>query len=148
MLFMKEEKKSAEEFWREYEENTGEKVLTRGMGKYVSGWKVFDDMKQRDISGLVITTSGGFRFHYFPQKHWFDSLTRSSEKEKKDEKSIFIPQERITSCDLVKEKKWWKRVFSSAVPHLVVNYRDSDSPESGENEGQLIFEATFYSQVG
>jgi len=140
MLFKKEEK-SSNDFWQEYEEKTGEKVLARGMGKYSSGWNEFDEKKWKDIWGLVITTSGGFRFHHFPQNSWFDSLTRFADKGQPKEKTIFIPQEKIISSELIVETKWWKKIFSSSSPRFVVKYVD----DSGQ-ERLLIFESSFYTE--
>ncbi|MDR0323981.1 MAG: hypothetical protein LBI12_06020 [Treponema sp.] len=137
-MFEKKEQKSSDDFWREYEEKTGEEILKRGLGKYVSGWDEFDKKKLSGIWGLVITTSGGFRFHHFPQNHWLDSLTRFGSKGPAKEKTIFIPNEKIISNEVIKEKKWWRKIFISSIPHLVIRYID----EAG-NEKQILFEAEY-----
>jgi len=140
MLFKKNEK-SSETFWREYEEKTGEKVLARGLGKYVSGWDEFDKKKWNGIWGLIINTSGGFRFHHFPQYNIFDSLTQfaANAGEPPKERTIFLPQEKVISQKIIKEGKWWKWLFFHSMPQLVINYRD----ESGEKDKNLIFEAEY-----
>jgi len=137
MLFRKPEQ-SSEDFWREYEEKTGEKVLSRGLGKYVSGWKEFDEKKWNGIWGLLITTSGGFRFHHFPQNSLIDAFTRFAETEPPKERTIFIPKEKIASLQLIKETKWWKKILSPSVPLLVIHYTD----EAG-SVGRLLFEAEY-----
>ena len=137
MLFRKDEK-SPDAFWREYEEKTGEKVLSRGLGKYVSGWEEFDEKKWGGIWGLIITTSGGFRFHHFPQNSWIDAVTRFAEKETVKEKTIFIPKEKIASSQFIKETWWWKKILSPSPPQLVISYTD----EAGR-EGRLLFEAEY-----
>ena len=137
MLFGKNEK-PPDAFWREFEEKTGEKVLSRCLGKYVSGWEEFDEMKLGGIWGLLITTSGGFRFHHFPQNSWIDAFTRFVQKETVKEKTLFIPKEKIASSQLIKEAKWWKRIFNSTVPHFVIRYTD----EAG-SEKRLLFEAEY-----
>ena len=137
MLFKKQEQ-SPDSFWREYEEKTGEKVLSRGLGKYVCGWGEFDEKKWGGIWGLLITTSGGFRFHHFPQNSWIDAFTRFAEKEPPRERTIFIPKEKITSSKLIKETRWWVKIFCPSVPHLVIHYTD----EAGR-EGRLLFEAEY-----
>ena len=126
--------KSADDFWREYEEKIGEKILTRCLGKYASGWEEFGNLK--DIWGLIIFTSGGFRFHHFPQNSWIESLFRATGSEAASEKTIFIPNETIVSTHLVKESKWWKKIFSPYMPQIVIRYRDGDG-----NERQLLLEA-------
>jgi hypothetical protein len=67
---MAKKRNDPEKFWREYEEKTGEKVLARTLGQYVSGWDEFGDLSAGPLWGLIIATSGGFRFHHFPQANW------------------------------------------------------------------------------
>jgi len=124
------QKTSPEDFWREYEEKTGEKVLARGMGQYVSGWDEFDSPPGNPIWGLIIATSGGFRFHHFPQANWLTALSQfGSGGEAPKEKTIFIPGNAILSAVLRKETKWYKRIFSSIPPHLIIRYRDQSGAE-------------------
>ena len=137
-MFFKKKEQSHDDFWREYEEKTGEKVLSRGLGKYISGWQEFDEKKWGGIWGLLITTSGGFRFHHFPQNSWIDAFTRFAEKTPPKERTIFIPNEKIASSRLIKETKWWKRIFSPLPPRLIIRYTD----EAG-SEKQLLFEAEY-----
>jgi hypothetical protein len=80
MLFRKASK-DPDDFWRDYEEKSGEKILSRALGQYISGWEEFDNQGWTSIWGLVIASSGGFRFHHFPQTSWFDALTRFSGQE-------------------------------------------------------------------
>jgi hypothetical protein len=133
-MFLRKKAKSPEDFWREYEENTGEKVLTRCLGQYVSGWEEFGKISK--IWGLIIASSGGFRFHHFPQISWLDLISRSTGYEQPKEKTIFIPRERIINAQFIEEPNWWKKLVSPALPQLLINYLD----ETG-NELQLLFEA-------
>ena len=137
MLFRKDEK-TPDVFWQEYEEKTGEKVLARGLGKYISGWQEFDQTKSKGIWGLIITTSGGFRFHHFPQNSWIDAFTRFADKGQAKEKTIFIPKEKIISTEVMKETKWWRKILNPSPPHLVIRYID----EAGL-EKRLLFEAEY-----
>jgi len=137
MLFKKKEK-SPDTLWQDYEEKTGEKILARGLGKYVCGWQEFDEKKWNGIWGLILTTSGGFRFHHFPQNSWMDVLTRFAEKEPVKEKTFFIPAEKIASSQLIKETKWWKKILTPSTPQLVIRYTD----EAGR-EGRLLLEAEY-----
>jgi len=139
-MWLKKEEKSPDTFWQEYEEKTGEKILGRGLGKYVSGWLLFDEKKLKGIWGLVITTTGGFHFHHFFQKTWMDSLFSSPQQtELPNDKTIFIPQEKIISTEFIEEKKWWKKIFTSSAPQFVIVYKDEQSGE----EKRLIFEAEY-----
>ena len=126
-------KKSPEEFWREYEENIGEKILVQSLGQYISGWEEFDDQGHKDLWGIILSTSGGFRFHHFPRETWLDSF--SWNRKKPEEKIFFIPKENIISAELIKKKPWWKKIFWSSSPHLVINYR-----LGSEDERQLLVE--------
>ena len=134
----KKPQKSPDLFWQEYEEKIGEKVLTRGLGKYIRGWKDFDDKKWNDIWGLIITTSGGFRFHHFPQMSWIDSLTQFAAQNQPTEKTIFIPGEKIISTKIIKEEKWWKKILSASPPQMVIFYTD----EAG-NEQRMLLEIEY-----
>jgi len=126
--------KSREDFWREYEEKTGEKVLARCMGRYVSGWDEFGDMTRDPLWGLIIATSGGFRFHHFPQTNWLASVFRSGDDLPK-EKNIFIPHDKIICAELVKETNRFKKIFFSNVPRLLVSYSD----ETGIEKQLVLF---------
>jgi len=128
------------DFWNEYEEKTGEKILSRGLGKYISGWDEFDEKKWSGLWGLIITTSGGFRFHHFPQNSWIDVLTRFADAEPVKEKTIFIPHDKITSSELKKETVWFKKLFAPP-PRLIIKYKDETSSDSPCDEKKLVFEA-------
>ena len=130
--------KSPDDFWREYEEKTGEKVLARCMGQYVSGWDEFGDYTKYPLWGLIIATSGGFRFHHFPQDNWINALARigsGSKAAPPEEKTFFIPGEKIISAKLHRETKWYKKIFSHNAPRLSVLYRD----ESGAEKELLLY---------
>jgi hypothetical protein len=131
--------KSPEVFWQEFEENTGEKVMARGLGRYVSGWNEFDSEGTTNIWGLIIATSGGFRFYHFPQANWLTALTRfGSSGDTPKEKTIFIPSDDILSAVLHKETKWYKKIFSSAAPRLLIRYRSQNGSEK-----ELTFNADY-----
>jgi len=137
-MLAKKNQKDAEDFWREYEEQTGEKVLARGLGRYVSGWEEFDSKEWNSIWGLIIATSGGFRFHHFPQTSWLQALTNFGNHNSQKEKTFFIPKERIISTKLIEETSWWKKIFRSLPPQLLINYRDG-----AENTKQVLLEVEF-----
>jgi hypothetical protein len=116
---------TAEEFWRSYEERTGEKVLARNLGRYLSGWDEFDAPGGRPLWGLLIATDGGFRFHHFPQVNWFDALSRLNRGwEAPQEKTFFIPRDRISAAELGIGKNKWQRFFAFRPPLLKIRYRN------------------------
>jgi hypothetical protein len=134
----KRNNKGVEDFWREYEEQTGEKVLARGLGRYISGWEEFDSKEWTSIWGLIIATSGGFRFHHFPQTNWLSALSNLGNDDAPKEKTFFIPKEKIISAKLINETTWWKKIFRSAPPQLLIDYRDGT-----ENTKQALLEVEF-----
>lgn len=137
MPFLKKEK-SSDQFWKEYEEKTGETVLARSLGRYISGWEEFDSHGWKSIWGLIIASSGGFRFHHFPQRSWLDALARFSGDEEPKEKTFFIQAEKINSAEILTETVWWKKIFSPSPPRLVIRYYD----ETG-NKRELTLEVDY-----
>jgi hypothetical protein len=123
-----EKGKSPEQFWREYEASTGEKVLSYTLGKYISGYGEFDGTAIGGLWGLLIATAGGFRFHHFPHEGWIQALSRiATGGDAPSEKTIFIPAVRIVSADIHIEKRLWKRIFMPSQPLLRLCYRDQNN---------------------
>jgi hypothetical protein len=130
-MMTRKNERTPEEFWRDYEKQTGEKVLARGLGRYLSGWDEFDAAGGNPLWGLLIATEGGFRFHHFPQTSWLDALSRfSSGWEAPREKTFFIPRTCIIAAKVRKETSWWKRVFAPAAPLLAIRYRNTEGAEA------------------
>jgi hypothetical protein len=71
--------------------------------------------------GLLIVSTGGFRFHHFPHESWMDALSRiGCRRESPKEKIIFIPKDRLLSAEFKTERSWWKRLFSPSPPLLTI----------------------------
>ena len=138
ITFTNRKTNNPDDFWREYEEKTGDTVLAKGLGRYISGWEEFDSKKWNSIWGLIIASSGGFRFHHFPHRTWVDALSFNSSREEPKEKTIFLPKEKIISAKLIKETRWWKKILSPSPPQLIINYRDET-----EKERRILLEAEF-----
>ena len=139
-MFLRKEEKTPDVFWQEYEEKTGEKVLNKGLGKYISGWDEFDKNNWSGLWGLVMEMSGSFRFHHFPQHSWIDAFTQFAQKDPPKEKTIFIPKEKIVSIEYKIEKKWWKKILSPSPPRLIIIYKDETDDEKNR---KLVFEAEY-----
>ena len=135
-MFEKREKQSPEEFWREYEEKFDEKVLARGLGRYISGWGVFDSQEWNNLWGLLIISSKGFRFHHFPKQSWLQTLVIRGDSEGSKERIIFFPNEMIKSVEIREETRWWVKIISLAPPRIIIHCGDEDG-----NERTIIFEA-------
>jgi hypothetical protein len=116
-----------DDFWKQYEANVGEKVLSYTLGQYLSGWPEYT----APLWGLLIATSGGFRFHHFPHESWIMAISRlSSGSEAPKEKTIFIPRDRILQADLYIEKSLLKKIFLASSPRLVLRYVDNAGAEA------------------
>ena len=136
-MALKKTEPSPEQYWQEYEEKTGEKVIEKGIGQYISGWEEFDSKGLKDIMGLIIVTSGGLRFHHFPQQHWVDLFSRSR-KAPPEESSFFIPSDSILSVQHIEETRWWKKLLKPNPQKLIIRFRDES-----EKEQQLLLESDF-----
>lgn len=111
--------KDPAEFWREYEAQIGEKVLAYNIGRYLRGWAGLD----LPLWGLLIVSTGGFRFHHFPHESWLDALSRTATgSEAPKEKTIFVPKDQLVGVELKIETSWWKQLLFASPPLLVVRY--------------------------
>jgi hypothetical protein len=125
---------SPEEFWREYEKQIDEKVLAFSLGQYISGW----EGENNTLWGLVIATSGGFRFHHFPNENWLFAAVRMTRGgEGPQEVAISIPKDKIAAVEIKEEKSFFKRLFFSRPPRLIIHYTN----ENGE-EAEFIVEGS------
>jgi hypothetical protein len=127
MLFGKKNETNPDHFWIEYEEKIQEKVLAKSLGRYLSGWNEYPE----PLWGLLIATTGGFRFHHFPHEGWLLALTRATTGgEPPREKTIFIPKEKISSVELRIEKRWWKKLLTPSPPLLELHYPGLDGGDA------------------
>jgi hypothetical protein len=155
VFFKHSPSRSPEQFWEDYAARHGEKILANGLGRYLAGWAEFDGGTPDEVSstppvfswsrransrplwGLLIVTSGGFRFHHFPQDGWLQALSRvSSGEAAPQEKTAFIPRDRLISVEYLTEKSWWKRFLYSSQPRVVIHYRSD-----GGGEAEFLAEA-------
>jgi hypothetical protein len=138
----RDKSRDPEQFWRDYGARYGETVHAYSLGRYISGWAEFQDT----LWGLLIATSGGFRFHHFPHEGWIQALSRISfGGDAPREKTLFIPQDRILEAEFRTEKSWWKRLFNPSPPRVVIRYRPdgaaADGGPGGEGQdGTLVIE--------
>jgi hypothetical protein len=127
MIFQRKKDANPDLFWKEYEEKTGENVLAKALGHYMSGWAEYTE----PLWGLLIATSGGFRFHHFPHESWFAALTRATTGGSSAvEKTIFIPKENIKAVSMRAERRWWKRLLVPSPPVFCLRYGVLDGSEA------------------
>ena len=117
-MFTNKKDDSVDEFWREFEETTGETVLAKSLGRYLNG----QEERPTPLWGLTVVTSGGFRFRHFPKEPSIFGIPKlpASGKAPKDQ-SFFIPKETLVSIKLVLEKRWWKKLLASSFPRIIIH---------------------------
>jgi hypothetical protein len=117
-----------DQFWRDYEAKTGEKVLKFSLGRYVTGWKGF----REPLWGLAIVTEGGFRFHHFPHEGWIIAMSRigGGGGAAPTEKTLFVPREKFRAYEVRREKSLLKRLFTPASPKVELRYADENGDEA------------------
>lgn len=116
-----------DQFWREYEQKIGEKVVKFALGRYLSGWAEFDG----PLWGLAIVTEGGFRFHHFPHESWISALSRlggGGGGAAPTEKTLFVPRARIKGYEMILEKSWIKRLLTPSSPTVKLVYEREAGP--------------------
>jgi hypothetical protein len=131
-FFVHKPAKSVERFWEDYTARYGEQILANGLGRYLGGWAEFGEASaSAPLWGLIIATSGGFRFHHFPKNGWIQGLFRGgSGEDDEEEKTAFIPYDSIINVELLIEKSWWQRLFDATPPKLLIRYRSGDGSEA------------------
>jgi hypothetical protein len=120
MFFKRREELNVDKFWSDYEISIGEKVLAKSLGQYLSGLSEYP----HPLWGLAMATSGGFRFHHFPHEGWIVALSRiTTGGEPPKERTFFIPNNDISSVELIMEKHWWKKILTPSNPVLMIRCR-------------------------
>jgi hypothetical protein len=126
-LFERKKQQGPEEFWKEYEQKIGQKVLGYSLGQYIEGW----DEYTQPMWGLVVAAEDSFIFHHFPHEGWLQALSRNATGgEGPKEKIITIHRDRLVSVRLDRQRSLWHRLIAYRPPRLVVRYRLENGTES------------------
>ncbi len=112
--------KSAEQFWAEFEAETGEKVEARAMGTYRASGE-----KGEGVWGLVVLTDRSLRFRFMPKQTRLTSLfTKPRESEPAVAPvDIVAPRAEVASISMP-ERGFFARVFGPAYPPFEVAWRE------------------------
>jgi hypothetical protein len=131
-LFERKKQQGPEEFWKEYEQKIGQKVLAYSLGQYLGGW----DEYKSPMWGLVIAAEGSFIFHHFPHEGWLQALSRTATGgDGPRERVIVIPKDKLVDARVEKQTGWLRRLLLYKPPRLVVRYLKPDG-----SEGTLVTE--------
>ena len=130
MLFGKKEERSAEDFWRSREEEIGEQVLGKALGRVVR------EDGAVPIWGLIYTTSRAVYFQTFESENWLSMLFSGGKGSgrTKDE-TIKIPVENILAFGVRPQKGGWFRLLRRP-PLVELAWKD---PTSGD-PAEMLFE--------
>lgn len=130
MLFGNKNDTSAEEFWRSREEELGEKVLGKTLGR------VIGEKNSIPIWGLFYTTAKALYFQTFESQNWLSMIFsggKSSSRTKNE--TIEIPAKDIQVFAVHPQKRGWLR-FMHQPPQIEVAWTN---PVTGNKE-EMLFE--------
>lgn len=104
-------------FWREFEEETGERVEAKAIGELHEGGE------GRGIWFLLVLTDRSFWFKQVPSDNWITSLFRprtlSVSARKAEAYTLRIPREALVALEEPKAKGWFAR---SAYPVVQLSW--------------------------
>jgi hypothetical protein len=121
----------AQEYWSEFETETGEKVEARSIGEYYTG-----AASPPSLWGIVILTDKSFRFKYIPNENKFLGLFVRQDKPKSDKPvDIVIPRGEVASVSIPK-RNFLSLLFSPPFPRFALTKRASS--EAGAEESFLF----------
>jgi hypothetical protein len=112
--------KTAEQFWADFEAETGEKVEARAMGTYREPGD-----RGEGVWGLVVLTDRSLRFRFMPKQARLMSLFA---KQREPESvsvpvDIVAPRADVASISIPK-RGFFARVFGPAYPPFEVEWRE------------------------
>jgi len=112
--------KTAEQFWAEFEAETGEKVEARAMGTYRASGEKGDG-----VWGLVILTDRSFRFRFMPKQVRLTSLFAKRGESEPAVAPVDIVAARAEVLSVsIPERGFFARVLGPAYPRFEVAWRE------------------------
>ena len=114
-----------EAFWADFEQEIGEKVLSKTMSQH------FTSRKSQGEWGLLVLTPSAIRFRPTPGENWFQSLFRMASPKVPQEQAadIVLPLTYITAIELPK-KRFFDFLFSPPFTVFTLRYRLGDEEKS------------------
>jgi hypothetical protein len=114
----------AGEYWKTFEEETGEKVEARSLGEW------YEAESGAGLWGLLILTDKSFRFKHVPSDNWMSSLFKRVEKSSK-RKPVDIRIAREDLVSLVSPKRGlFAKLVGPAFPHFSITGRVADGEKT------------------
>ncbi len=117
--------KSVEEFWLDFEKQTGEQVLAKTMGQY------FASPSDRGDWGLLVLSPTSLRFRKTPGENWLNTLFKATKPHVPEsiENDLVIPFSEIVSI-VSPQKKFLDFLFGSPFFTFTVEYRQTGATKS------------------
>lgn len=133
---MDEQNEEVQEFWKNTEEEIGEKVLDKALARCISGCN--EKNPTLEVWGLIYYTETTIFFKHFTQSNWLLNIIRMNKKKGGDKEFLLrIPRDAVTELVFVDFQNLWQRMFSKDLPHLYLKYNDA---VRGEVELRLMVE--------
>lgn len=119
--------KDVDEFWKDLEEITGERVIVYSLGETLTP---FGSIPVRTV-GLFYLTKSRFFFRTDPDTNWFSGLLKGIRKGKDSRKKLeyVFPLSRITRISLDLPEGFFRRIFATPLPVMELDITaDDDRP--------------------
>ena len=138
----KHDNQNTEKFWKEKEQEIGEKIIGKDMSEYISGYQ---EVKEKTW-GLLYYTESSFYFQTFPKKSWLTSLLGSGQGEYSGETTIFrILWKDMKEVCLPTERKTFFTIFSPPDCRVLIKHYENSKEKtlvlmmySRDNRNQFI----------
>ena len=113
--------KDPERYWAELEKELGEKILFYTLGQSHTAMASSRDVLP--IWGLFYITPTRLFFRHFPKSGKFSFFGFGASATVDNPETFALARESIVRIEIIAEKRWWKRLLSSSLPVIVIEYR-------------------------
>jgi len=120
----------AEQYWREFEKTTGERVEAKAMGQWLN-----PPSQKEGMWGLLVLTDCSFHFMGQKSGTWLAGLFNLRGRADADSVKFAVPKDDLLSLEEPRNGIWG-RLMGSAFPRISISWRSVG--EAGE--GKAVFE--------
>ncbi|MEI6385700.1 MAG: hypothetical protein WCQ50_03630 [Spirochaetota bacterium] len=125
-----------QEFWEAFENETGEKVESRGMGSLREG----NEGRANERWGLLIMTDKAFHFRSVPSANWLSGLlSRGASSKPQKAVEIRIAREDILEVTLP-PRNFWERILAPPFEDVSIRGRAATSGSAESTTLRFGFE--------
>ncbi len=119
------DEQDVKEFWRELEDEVGEKIQWYSLGELLSP---FDGLQKNSV-GMFFLTDSCLYFQTFPQNDFFRILANSFRRKKKDGERIQrgYPRDEMLSVDIVRPRGFLGKLGGGGMPVVSIEFQKKES---------------------